>query len=1409
MKLMTLLSNVSRCCVLALAWPGLTEMARAGVIGWSAPVMIAGDSDVAATGALAYAYDLSNAAATVNAVAFAAGNSSSALGTNVAMSGFSASTSGAVGSGAGSPWSGLTSAYQTILRGAAYASNNSAAAITLKNLTVGHVYLVQLWVNDNRAGGTASRTQTVAGGGNTVTLAYNSTGAAGGIGQSTIGTFTATAATQALTLTGMLPAGSNSSQLNALQVRDLGRSVIWLGGTYASGTNVWDAGVTGDWLFNGAATPFGQGDYVTFDDTGSASPAVLLTGTLAPGSVTAGGSNSRTFAGTGYLAGSMTLAKSGTGTLTLSPTSVVSATTTTAASTTVTVASASGLLVGMNVSGAGIPAGTTVAGIAGTSVTLSLAATASATVSATFYQRNSYTGANMIGGGTVVLAGFQQNGIGSGPVVLQGGTLSLNGVTGSNGIDSGVFANAVNVPSGQSGTWKLMQRGTVTSSVTGSADSTLNVQVAFIRGTLTGDWSGFGGQINVTGAAGSELRVGNGNGFGTATINLASGVVMDQAFNPPSDGLIGGTTQNIGMLVGSGTLGGQPVVGRVVNWQVGGNNASGTFNGVIQDASSNGSGAARITKVGTGVWTLANPCIYSGATAVNEGTLVVNGLPNSSGVIVAGATLGGTGTITGPVSIQMDSIFQPGNTLVFAGGVNLVQPGGSAMTLTVGDTGSGLGVLNARHLSGGTLAVSGLVNVHIDVQSATLVPGTYVIADGGTTGSGTAQAILSGASANLTATLDATSQPGKLLLIVYPVAFPGAEGYGAIATGGRGGTVYHVTHLNDSGAGSFRDAVSQPNRTVVFDVGGIITLASDVEVVDNITIAGQTAPGQGISTYGATVYLNHRFGVPTAYSHSNIIIRHMRFRQGYVSTPRGYSLALKPAHTVIIDHCSIEIGNWQTLSISLNTTTGEQPTDITVQNSIIGASVSTQLGVLDWSPFNLTFHHNLFIDNGGRDPKADGNMQIINDVVYNYQLGVYGDAEKCDFIGNYHIAGPDSNGLTTNAGVRATAGDYFIAGNYWDNARDGTLAGSPFTSTSTTDFTPTFVSAPQNTPQVPVTVDTARLAYYKVTSGAGTSLSRDPLDTELINQVTSLGTRGPGGQAGSSYVTGLYLKHENATDPITGNPIPAWSITGGTAPPDTDQDGMPDDWERATGSNVNVADNNLAGTGGYTRLENYLNWMAEPHAQVAQCASSTIDLSQYTAGFNNQSPAFTVAAPAHGAATLLADGHTLQYTPSTTYAGLDSIDFTVTAGDGSVLTQTLGILVNPLSNSYAAWQRGGFTAAELANPAISGPSAAPAADGLANLMKYALGQPPKTPATTGITLARPAAAWLFTYTRPANRPDISYSVETSPDLTNGSWTTRGVTHTRRTTGDPETWQGSYTPGAGIGRMFLRLTVRQP
>jgi len=188
---------------------------------WGAPATITGDNDVITNGGLLFAYNDANTATTVNGVSFAAGNSSSTFGSDVSMNGNTSFSTTAFGSGAGSPWSGLGSAYQATLKGGAYTSNNGTQTVTLKNLVSGHPYLIQIWVNDNRSL-SSNRTETVtSSGGNTVTLDYNNTGTNGGVGQYTIGTFTANATNQTFTLAGVLPAGGNSAQLNAIQVRDL------------------------------------------------------------------------------------------------------------------------------------------------------------------------------------------------------------------------------------------------------------------------------------------------------------------------------------------------------------------------------------------------------------------------------------------------------------------------------------------------------------------------------------------------------------------------------------------------------------------------------------------------------------------------------------------------------------------------------------------------------------------------------------------------------------------------------------------------------------------------------------------------------------------------------------------------------------------------------------------------------------------------------------------------------------------------------------------------------------------------------------------------------------------------------------------------------------------------------------
>ena len=132
------------------------------------------------------------------------------------------------------------------------------------------------------------------------------------------------------------------------------------------------------------------------------------------------------------------------------------------------------------------------------------------------------------------------------------------------------------------------------------------------------------------------------------------------------------------------------------------------------------------------------------------------------------------------------------------------------------------------------------------------------------------------------------------------VAFPGAEGFGALASGGRGGTIYHVSNLDDHGPGSFRDAVGTERRIVVFDVGGYIDLASPVSVASNITIAGQTAPGEGICL--------KNYSVSFAKSH-NVIVRYIRLRQGLTpKQEKKYTVGLGECHDVVLDHVLDRVG---------------------------------------------------------------------------------------------------------------------------------------------------------------------------------------------------------------------------------------------------------------------------------------------------------------------------------------------------------------------------------------------------------------------------------------------------------------------------------------------------------------------
>lgn len=319
------------------------------------------------------------------------------------------------------------------------------------------------------------------------------------------------------------------------------------------------------------------------------------------------------------------------------------------------------------------------------------------------------------------------------------------------------------------------------------------------------------------------------------------------------------------------------------------------------------------------------------------------------------------------------------------------------------------------------------------------------------------------------------------------IAFPGAEGFGANARGGRAGEVYHVTHLGDSGSGSFRNAVSRGPRVVVFDIGGYIQLRSAVSVRSDITIAGQTAPGDGIATRGYEVSFS---------GSNNVIVRYIRFRQG---TTRGQerksAVAIFQGRNMIFDHVSIEWGRWDTLDMN-------QSSDITFQNSIIGEGISPQrFGALCQSE-NITFSHNLFINHHSRNPKAKGVIQFINNVVYNWQLdafiegGFSAGQSYANVIGNYFIKGPSTGTHGPFAGGN-TNFHIYADSNYYDPNSAEPLGGRPTTRADLGDVDV------QDRPFdfAPVTIDTPQDAFVLVAESAGASLYRDAVDSRLIENL--------------------------------------------------------------------------------------------------------------------------------------------------------------------------------------------------------------------------------------------------------------------------------------------------------------------
>lgn len=397
-----------------------------------------------------------------------------------------------------------------------------------------------------------------------------------------------------------------------------------------------------------------------------------------------------------------------------------------------------------------------------------------------------------------------------------------------------------------------------------------------------------------------------------------------------------------------------------------------------------------------------------------------------------------------------------------------------------------------------------------------------------------------------------------------PPAFPGAEGFGATATGGRGNPVVLVTNLQDDGPGSFREAAQRSNAMILFAVSGVIHLRSNINLGRNLTIAGQSAPGTGITVADAKVSMTNS---------SNIIIRYMRFRGGIAESPKVSSLNLANASHVMLDHLSIEWGRWDNIQTNGNNYS-------TIQNSIIGQGINPQkFGCLCESD-DLTLSHNLWINNKSRNPKGKGHIQYVNNVVYNWGVTGYVGGHSAtdhyaDLVGNYFIKGPDSS--TSFIGEFAKTDHTYQAGNLADMNVNGKLDGRPVTKKDFEHVNADVVGTPFAKPQIPVHVNSTKKLVRQIVDEAGDSLCRDAVDARLVGDLLSFGTKGQ------------LIKDENE---IGGLP-PADEEK---AAADTDGDGIPDTWEAHYHLDPhNPSDGaRIDSKTGYSYLELYLNDLASP-----------------------------------------------------------------------------------------------------------------------------------------------------------------------------------------------------------------------
>lgn len=421
-----------------------------------------------------------------------------------------------------------------------------------------------------------------------------------------------------------------------------------------------------------------------------------------------------------------------------------------------------------------------------------------------------------------------------------------------------------------------------------------------------------------------------------------------------------------------------------------------------------------------------------------------------------------------------------------------------------------------------------------------------------------------------------------------PLAFPGAEGFGKYTTGGRGGSVLVVTNLNDDGPGSLREAIRKKGpRIIVFAVSGYIDLKSPLFINNpDVTIAGQTAPGDGIT-------LRH---YPLKVSTENVIIRYLRFRLGDVSKIEEDAISGIRQKNIIIDHCSVSWATDECASFYGNE-------NFTMQWCIISESLNSSVhskgdhgygGI--WGGRKATFHHNLIAHHNSRLPRFSGSASVPNapdelvdfrnNVIYNWMNNnTYGGEKgRYNVVNNYYKPGPSTKSSRKARILDPSVpyGKFFVAGNVLEGFENITRNNKLGITNSAADSALVSKSFEVEL----INEHSARQAFELVLLGAGASLVRDAVDLRIVEEVKN--------------GTASFGKNKDGIIDSQ-NDVGGWpELKTVPAPTDSDNDGMPDDWEQKNRLNPNDASDaaryTLSKT--YTNIEVYINGLVQDKTGV-------------------------------------------------------------------------------------------------------------------------------------------------------------------------------------------------------------------